>query len=344
MKNKRHSIKDIAQKIGVSVTTVSFVLNGKAEEMKISKAVTDKILEYTKEINYKPNSIAQSLRTGKSKIIVFMVEDFYYFFAKLATVIEDLAFKKGYKVIFCTNENKDNKSIELIDLYKNLKVDGYIIIPSPGLMPKIKELIDEGLPVILTDRYFPELDSNYVVIDNKEASYNATKHLITNNYKNIGFITTDIEQTQMLDRLDGYKEAIAESNLTEHVIRMPFHEYTLTRSKLESYIKKFIEDNPQLDALYFATNYLTISGLNVIKKNFPHYMDKLGIISFDDLDFFEFYTPTITAVNQPFLEIAQSLMDLMLNLLKDSKKNKAITKIKLKTNLEIRSSTLPKGG
>ncbi|WP_308992369.1 LacI family DNA-binding transcriptional regulator [Mariniflexile litorale] len=340
MKNKRHSIKDIAKSMGVSVTTVSFVLNGKAEEKKISKAVTKKILDYVEKIEYKPNQFAQGLRTGKSKIIVFMVEDFYFFFAKLATIIEDLAYKKGYKVIFCTNENKDNKSIELIDLYRNIKVDGYIIIPSPGLMPKIKELIDEGLPVILTDRYFPELDSNYVVIDNKEASYRATKHLITNNFKNIGFVTNDIEQTQMLDRLNGYKEAIEESNLSTHVITIPFDEYTLTRNKLEDNIKKFIEEMPQLDAIYFATNYLAISGLNVIKKNFPHYMDELGIMSFDDLDFFEFYTPTITAVSQPYFEIAQSLMDLMLNLLKDGKKNGGTTRIKLKTNLEIRNSTL----
>ena len=168
MKNKRHSIKDIAAEIGVSVTTVSFVLNGKAEEKKISKAVTEKILKYVEKIKYKPNQIAQSLRTGKSKIL-----------------------------------NKDSKSIDLIDLFKDRQIDGYIIIPSSGIMSKIKELIDEGIPVILFDRYFPELDSNYVIVNNKEASYNATQHLIANTYKNIGFITIDVDQTQMIDRLTG---------------------------------------------------------------------------------------------------------------------------------------------
>tara|TARA_R110002050_G_scaffold286121_2_gene436354 strand:- start:139765 stop:140793 length:1029 start_codon:yes stop_codon:yes gene_type:complete len=342
MKNKRHSIKDIATAIGVSVTTVSFVLNGKAEEKKISKAVTEKILKYAEKIKYKPNQFAQGLRTGKSKIIVFMVEDFYHFFAKVATIIEDLAYQKGYKVIFCTNENKDEKSIELIDLYKNLKVDGYIIIPSAGLMPKIKELIDEGIPVVLFDRYFEELDTNQVTVDNKEASFNATQHLITNNFKNIGFVTIDLEQTQMLDRLKGYKEAIQKSNLQENIIKLQFEKYTLTRKKIETKIKKYIDDNPQLDAIYFATNYLAISGLNVIKKNFPQYVDRLGIITFDDIEFFEFYTPTISAVGQPYFEIAHSIMDLILNLLKDGKENRGTTKIKLKTHLEIRNSTLPR--
>lgn len=342
MQNKRHSIKDIANANGVSITTVSFVLNGKAEEKKISKEVTKKILDFVKEIDYKPNQLARGLRTGKSKLIVFMVEDFYFFFAKLATIIEDLAFKKGYKVIFCTNENKDNKSIELIDLYRNIKVDGYIIVPSPGLMPKIKELMDEAVPVILTDRFFPDLDCNYVVIDNKEASYNATKHLIANNFKNIGFITNDIEQTQMLDRLAGYETAITESNLTKHVIKIPIEKYTLSRHKLESDIKKFIEKTPQLDAIYFATNYLAISGLNILKKNGLQGTEKLGIMSFDDLDFFEFYTPSITAVQQPYFEIAESIMDLMFKLLKGGKRNNETTKIKLKTDLKIRNSSSPK--
>ena len=340
---KRHSIKDIAAANGVSVTTVSFVLNGKAKEKKISKAVTDKILKYIDKIKYKPNQLAQSLRTGKTKIIVFMVEDFHYFFAKLATIIENMAYKKGYKVLFCSNENKDDKSIELINIYKDIQIDGYIIIPSPGIMPKIKELIEEGHPVILFDRYFPELDTNYVVVNNKEASYNATKHLIENKFKNIGFISTDVEQTQMTDRLKGYKEAIFEAGLNEWIARFSINEKdNLSNKNLDLNIKKFLKQTPQLDAIYFATNYLAISGLKVIKKHFPNYLNKIGIITFDDLDFFEFNTPTISAVSQPHFEIAQSLMNLMLNLLNSKTKSSSITKIKLETELKIRSSSQPK--
>tara|TARA_R110000796_G_scaffold67449_5_gene154866 strand:+ start:137838 stop:138869 length:1032 start_codon:yes stop_codon:yes gene_type:complete len=343
MKNKRHSIKDIAAEIGVSVTTVSFVLNGKAQEKKISKAVTEKILKYVEKIKYKPNQIAQSLRTGKSKIIVFMVEDISnYFFAKLARIIEDLAYKKGYKVLFCSNENDDDKSIDLIDLFKDRQIDGYIIIPSSGIMPKIKELIDEGIPVILFDRHFPELDSNYVIVNNKEASYHATQHLIANKFKNIGFVSIDVEQTQMLDRLQGYKDAVKDAGLVEHIIKLPLQDLNLTNGGGEMYIKQFIDETPDLDAIYFATNYLALSGLEVFKKYFPEHINKLGVITFDDIDFFGIYTPTISAVSQPLSKIAQNLMNLMLTLLKDDNKNKSTTKIKLETSLEIRSSSQTK--
>tara|TARA_R110002050_G_scaffold261165_5_gene401149 strand:- start:552 stop:1592 length:1041 start_codon:yes stop_codon:yes gene_type:complete len=340
MKKKRHSIKDIAKNMEVSVTTVSFVLNGKAEEKKISKAVTKKILDYVKKIKYKPNQTAQSLRTGKSKIIVFMVEDISnYFFAKLARIMEDIAYKKGYKVLFCSNENNDEKSIDLIDLFKDRQIDGYIIIPSEGIKSKIEELIDERLPVILFDRYFPELDTNYVVVDNKEASYNATKHLIDNNFQHIGFVTTDVQQTQMMDRLNGYKEAINEAGLEENIIKTSLQDVNITNGGEENNIKKFLEKTPQLDALYFATNYLALRGLKVLNEDFPDYINKLGIITFDDLDFFEIYRPTISAVSQPFSEIAQTLMNLMLSLLKNDIKASSITQIKLKTNLVIRNSS-----
>ena len=343
MKNKRHSIKDIAEKMEVSVTTVSFVLNGKAEEKKISKAVTNKILDYVKKINYKPNQTAQSLRTGKSKIIVFMVEDISnYFFAKLARIMEDIAYKKGYKVIFCSNENKDAKSIDLIDLFKDRQIDGYIIIPSAGIKDKIEELIEEGIPVILFDRYFPDLDTNYVIVNNKEASYNTTKHLIDNNFQNIGFITIDVEQTQMVDRLNGYKEAITEAGLKENITKISLQDVNLANSGGENSIQEFLEKKPQLDALYFATNYLALSGLKVLNESFPNYINKLGIITFDDLDFFKIYRPTISAVSQPFSEIAQTLMNLMLSLLKKDIKGSPITQIKLKTNLVIRSSSQQK--
>ncbi|MEE3147960.1 MAG: LacI family DNA-binding transcriptional regulator, partial [Bacteroidota bacterium] len=134
MKQKRPSIKDIAKALNVSITTISFVLNGKGEERKISKEVIKKIEDYVEEINYRPNQVAQSLRTGKSKILVFMVEDIgNRFFAKIARIIEDIAYEKGYKVLFCSNENNDKRSRELIRVFHERQVDGFLIIPSPGI-------------------------------------------------------------------------------------------------------------------------------------------------------------------------------------------------------------------
>jgi LacI family transcriptional regulator len=341
MKKKPVSIRNIADELKISVTTVSFVLNGKAKEKHISKELTKKVLDYAKLINYRPNQIAQSLRTGKSKILVFMVEDISNnFFSKLARIFEDIAYEKGYKVIFCSNENDDEKSNELINLFNFRQVDGFVIVPSPGIKSTIENLINDNTPVVLLDRFFEGLDCNSVVIDNEQASFDATLHLIHNQFKNIGFITTASDQTQMQGRLSGYEKAVAENGLKPKILQIPYIE--IYKGKGKEYVKNFLDLHPELDAVFFATNYLAQSGLEVFKENNPNLINELGIIAFDDNDMFKIYSPTITSVSQPLVEISTKLMEIMLPLLKKKDVNETIHQIMLKTELIIRESSLKK--
>lgn len=339
MKKKPVSIRNIADELKISVTTVSFVLNGKAKEKYISKELTKKVLDYAKLINYRPNQIAQSLRTGKSKILVFMVEDISNnFFSKLARIFEDIAYEKGYKVIFCSNENDDEKANELITLFNFRQVDGFIIVPSPGIRDTIEKLIEDNIPVVLLDRFFEGLDCNSVVIDNEQAAYDATAHLIQNKFKNIGFVTTASDQSQMHGRLSGYEKATIEHGLKPNTLQIPFNEIIKGRGKV--YIKNFLEQDPDLDAMFFATNYLAQSGLEVLKETNPRLIKDLGIIAFDDNDMFKIYDPSITSVSQPLVEISTKLMEVMLPLLKKKDVTETSHKIVLKTELIIRESSL----
>jgi len=341
MKKKPVSIRNIADELKISVTTVSFVLNGKAKEKHISKELTKKVLDYAKLINYRPNQIAQSLRTGKSKLLVFMVEDISNaFFSKLARIFEDIAYDKGYKVIFCSNENNDEKSNELITLFNFRQVDGFIIVPSPGIKDTIENLLKDNIPVVLLDRFFDELDCCSVVIDNAQASFDATQHLIDNKFKNIGFITTAANQSQMAGRLSGYEDAVKANGLKPHTLQIPFNEIIKGRGKV--YIHNFINTHPNLDALLFATNYLAQGGLEVLKEKDPKLIRDLGIIAFDDNDMFKIYDPTITAVSQPMVEISIQLMELMLPLLKKKDGSETNHQIVLKTELLIRESSMAK--
>lgn len=341
MIKKSVSIKDIARELKTSITTVSFVLNGKSEEKHISKRLTEEILDYALKIGYKPNLIAQSLRTGKSNILVFMVEDISNdFFAKLAKIIEYNASKNGYKLIFCSTENKDEKSKELIELFKNRNVDCFIIVPSPGIKSVIEDLIREKYPVILLDRYFSDFRCNTVVVDNQQASFDATNHLIANNYKDIAFITTNSEETQMQNRLQGYQNAISLKNLNEHVLKLPFEEIGKTNTKRN--IKEFIDNLEELDAVFFATNYLAKAGFEVFKETDPNLFHELGIVNFDDNEIFEIYNPSITAISQPLEAIGTKLMDSMLRLLNQNEESEMSENIVFKTKLIIRESSLAK--
>lgn len=338
---KKLSLKDIAKELNVSVTTVSFVLNGKGKEKKISDEVIKKVIDYTNRINYRPNQVAQSLRTGKTNILVFMVEDISnYFFSKIARIIEDIAYDKGYKVLFCSNENDDARSRELIQLFSERQVDGFIISPSPGIQKEIENLVENKIPVVLFDRYFEELDVDHVIIDNEDASSKATFHLINNNFSRIGFITIESSQNQMTNREKGYVEAMKSSGLEPRILKISFEKIHKEETKLE--IRKFLMEGKELDAVFFATNYLTRTALEVIKEVDQSLLEELGIVTFDDNELFRINTPTITAVAQPLEKIGESLMNAMLNLLNSKEKQMETSKIVLKASLIARNSSMPK--
>ncbi|MCL6219418.1 LacI family DNA-binding transcriptional regulator [Zunongwangia pacifica] len=337
MKKKRYSLKDIANEFGVSSTTVSFILNGKAKEKRISEELTNKVLEFTTKINYRPNQLAQSLRTGRSKILVVMVEDIY---SRLARIIEDIAYKKGYRVLFCSNDNEDKKSRELINLFRNRQVDGYIIVPSPGIEKDVKALINDGIPVVLFDRYFPELNASHVVAANKQATYTAVNNLIQNGFRKILFVTTDMRQTQMLDRRLGYTNAIEEYGLTPDILEISFAEKD--REKRKQLFRDKVKKSDDFDAIFFATNYLAVSALELLQEEYPDYLQTKGFFSFDDDILFKLFNPSISAISQPLQKIGEQLMQIVLENLKSKDEENIIKKIELDCDIQYRSSSLPK--
>ena len=268
-----------------------------------------------------------------------MVEDISNpFFAQIARLIEEMAYENGYKILFCSNENDERKSSDLIAMFNDGQVDGFIIIPSPGIESQIISLQEKGIPVVLFDRYFPGVNSHHVVVDNFKAAKNATQHLIKNGYKKIAFITTDAVQVQMEDRLRGYREAMEAANQTELTLRVPFRESTTEVGK--TMIIRFLETNSSVDAVFFSTNYLTQIGLEVIVEHKANLLHQMGLITFDDNELFKLFTPPITAIAQPLQKIAEELMNIMLTVL-EKPSAKLMQKV-LPTELIIRESSLPK--
>jgi LacI family transcriptional regulator len=335
MAKQKYSIKDIAKQLNISITTVSFILNGKAKENRISEKLTLKVLEHVKKVGYKPNQLAQSLRTGKSKILVFMVEDISNsFFSSIARMMEAKAFANDYKIIYCSTDNKKEKAQELIRVFKGRHVDGYIITPPEGIEEDVRELVNEGVPVVLFDRYFPTLDTSHVVIQNLEGTKNAISYLIENGFRNIGFVTLKSGQTQMIDRLKGYHQAVEAHGLNAYVKEISFDE--LGSEKVVNDIQDFIHTNQDLDALFCSTNYLTISGLSAMKKLGKSIPEDLALIGFDDNELFTLYEPSISALAQPLEELSEKLMEAILAQLKGKM---AVKKVELPVQFIARDSS-----
>ena len=337
MIEKKLSIVDIANKLNISKTTVSFILNGRAREKRISEELVERVLKFVKEVGYKPNSLAKSLRTGKSHIIGLMVENIADpFFANIARYIEDRAYKNGYRIIYCSTDNDADKTRDLIGMFRDRHVDGYIIAPPVGVEEDIAELLKDDLPVVLFDRYFPGIDCSYVVTDNLDSTYTATEYLVEQGYKKIAFITLESHQTQMQARLDGYKKALEQNNLDSYIKEVVFNQET--KYMLEP-IADFLKSNKDLDAIIFGTNRIGTCGLKVIHNMGIRVPDDIAVISFDDHDVFELYSPSITAIAQPVEEIAANTINILLSKLDSSIPNTDNKKVTLQNDLIYRGSS-----
>lgn len=337
---KKVSLKDIAKLAGVAPSTVSFVLNGKASQMRISDVLAEKILAIAKNAGYHPNQVAVSLRTGKSQILGLIVENISNsFFAKLAKTIEEEADKFGYKVLYCSTENDPRKGKELIRMLSQQQIGGYLITPGTGMKEDILELIKHNKPVVLMDRYFPDVNIPYVSVDNYEGVSTAIKHLVGKGYKKIGFVTIEMELIQMALRELAFEETLIAEGLSFQKSSVLKVQYNAEPEDSLQQIEAFIKEN-KFDAIFFSTNYLGILGLESIQRAGLKIPADIAVVSFDDHDIFRLYNPGITAVRQPIEDIAKTAIRLLmeqLNMADNSgtKKNQ----FQLAAKMVIRRST-----
>lgn len=189
MDKKKVSMKDIAQQAGVSTALVSYVLNGKERESRIGPEIAKKIRQIAGELKYQPNYLAQSLRSGKTQTIGLIIADISNpFFANIARIVEDEAKKNGYTVIIGSSDEDAGKSWDLINVLLNRQVDGFIIVSSENTEEQIHYLNSQNVCFVLLDRYFPQIPTDFVALNNYRAACEAGSHLIRGGYANIGLI------------------------------------------------------------------------------------------------------------------------------------------------------------
>jgi len=316
------SLKEIAKKVGVAPSTVSFVLNGKDKEMRISGDLARRIKAVAKKEGYRPNQVAISLRTGKSKIIGLVVDMISgSFFASLARIIEKEMEHHGYKVIYCSTGNDLQKGEDLIHMLYQHQVDGFLIIPTEGMEKDINMLMNKKKPLVLMDSYFPGTKAPYVLVNNYDGVSKGVSHFIKKGYSKIGFVCNDLKLIQMQDRKKAYIDTVksvvgkTSKNL---LLTAPFND---SKEDTVQQIRSFLQTKkPQ--AVMFAANYLGVCGLEAIKSLGLKIPDDVAVICFDDHELFTLYTPEITVIRQPVEEIAQTAVAILIDQMGSEKKIK----------------------
>jgi len=335
---KKISISDIARKAGVSVSTVSFVMNDKAVKMRISQEVILRVETIAREMGYRPNQLARGLRTGKTKTIGLIVENISNaFFATLAKTIEDEAKKYDYKVVYCSTDNDEGKARELINMLSQRQVDGYIITPTLNLSEDIQRLQSESKPVVLIDRYFPCCeDIPYVLVDNYGGVAQGMECLIEKGYRKIALVTIEASMAHMKDRMNAYYEVLKNHDIIPDPSHVKLIPYGSEGVPALGEIMEFLSAKKgEIDAVFFLTNYLGVLGIEAIKKQGIRVPEDLAVLCFDDNDIFRLYTPTISVIKQPIAEIGQRAIHALIERLNHSGSDLQPTLVQLKLKAEL---------
>lgn len=335
--DKKICLKDIAEKVGVSTALVSYVLNNK-KEGRIKKSVAQKIRDVAVELNYRTNLVAKSLKTNRTYTIGLIVADISNpFSANLARIIEDEADKNNYTVIFGSSDESLQRSDKLIDTFLNRQVDGLIISPDENAAPQTRLLLQQKIPFVLLDRYFPDISTNYVAIDNYKAAYETIEHLISAGYKRIGMISFSTALFNIQERQRGYMEALQQSGLQYEKELLIEINNGNKQEDVEYAIDSLLKNDPPIDALLFATNALATHGLKYLNQLRIKVPEQIALVSFDKTDALDLFYAPITCVNQPLSEMGRMATKILLEAIEG---NESITQVNLPARLLIRASTV----
>ncbi|NKI31627.1 LacI family DNA-binding transcriptional regulator [Croceivirga thetidis] len=297
MLKRQITLKDIAKELDVSISTVSKALKNSDE---ISRDTKEKVQAFAKLYNYKPNNIAISLKNKRTKNIGVIVPDIvHYFFTTVVRGIENFANEKGYNVIVCLSNESFDKEVINMEMLANGSIDGFIMSLSAGTEKNndfnhLREVTDQGIPLVLFDRVTNEIECDKVVIDDTLGAYLATKKLLEEGRKKIALLTTEDFFSVSRNRNLGYKKALEDFGMElnpDHVLKLPYMD--IDEERISSFLKRVSPDG-----VLSANEIFGIYGMRVLQKLGFEVPKDVSVIGFTDGLLAKHANPPVTAVAQ----------------------------------------------
>lgn len=300
---RKPTMKDVAEKAGVSITTVSHVVNGTRF---VSADITAKVEIAIDKLKFKVNPIARNLRSGKSHMIGFVVSNLENsFYVNIARGIEKTINAQGYQLILIDSEEKKRKEIKNVESLYLRGVDGIIIAPTNTDCSYLDSLLPPRFPLVFVDRQPSNFPADCLLLNNAAAGYEAIKYLIGKGHTRIGFISFlfgDVDKT-IMERLEGYRQAFREAGLAinEDYIKV-VHGSSVAVTQLrhaEPYEIMKTLHKLHIEAVLCGNSLSAIGAFTYLKDTTVSIPKDIALITFDDDLWLSMTTPQITAVVQP---------------------------------------------
>lgn len=335
---EKATLKQIAAELNVSVSTVSKALNGSPE---ISEPTKIRIQEYARLRNYKPNVAGLNLKNRRTKTIGVIIPNILNpFFAKVFSGIEKTAEEKGYNIITCISNESLQKEINTLDLLSNGTIDGFILAISEEAQKKqsfghLKQILSEGMPLVMFDRVADEVDCDKVIVDDFESAINATEHLIASGCKKIALLSSIDNLSVGKLRAKGYFEALERNN------RKTDDDLIILTDSTEDFDEKFkaLIDKQKIDGVFAVDEHASVTAMKAgIKKGYK-IPEELSLIGFADGVWSRRLTPSLSTVSQHGPEIGEAAAKLLIAQLENNEEHYKPQTVVIKTELRQREST-----
>ncbi len=303
-KSKPTNLPDLAAHLGLSVPTVSLVLNGRARALRISQRTEERILRAAERFNVQPNRIAASLRSGRTASIGLVVPDIANpFFAALAQQIERALRPSGLAVLPAdSEESSDAEARSLLEL-RQRRVDGLIVAPVGEVSAVLRELAASGFPLVCLDRVIPELHVPQVSTDHAGAARQAVELLLKHKHRRIGCLRGKRGVFSDEERVRGYKEAMLAAGITPKDAWIAGGDFT--RDSAQAAASELVSRG-ELTAIISLAGQVTLGLLETVRSLGIRCPEALSIVAFDEQPWCSLLSPPLTTVEQPIAEMARA--------------------------------------
>ncbi len=337
MINKPVTIKDIAEKLKVSVSTVSRALKNNPE---ISLPTREAVQKLAKELNYQPNPLAVALKTKKSNTIGVVVPQIVSsFYASVVKGIEQVADEYGYQVFVSSSNEKKEKEEKNVNGFLNMRMDGIILSLSRATnsYEHIHKIIDLGVPMVLFDRTSKELNVSKVVADDAAAAYKVVQHLIHGGAKRIALLTGPEYLLYGRNRRRGYEKALKENNITIDETLIAPCDFTVEEAK--SVAKDMLQRVNKPDAFFAINDELAIGAIAAVKELGLKIPEDVAIVGFSNSRRSRYMVPSISTVDQNPKQVGIEAAKLLFEQMGNSPDSKVVKEIVVHADLVVRESS-----
>jgi LacI family transcriptional regulator len=310
------TIKDIAKALGLSTSTVSRALRGGYEISAETKRI---VLEYAEKIKYHPNPIALSLKERRSHSIGVVVSEVAnIYFSQAINGIESIAYNSGYHVIITQSHESFDREVVNVQHLASRSVDGLLVSLSSETkdLSHIQYLHDKGLPIVFFDRVAESIETHKVIANNYKGAFEATEHLVKNGFRNIAHLTNSLNLSITRERLEGYKDALAQYNVPfrEEYIRYCEHGGMIAH-EIETAVNELLALPDKPEAIFIGSDRLSIGCLVTLKQLGIKVPTDIAIAGFTNSDVADLFNPALTVVRQPAFKIGQVATDMLIKLI-----------------------------